>query len=204
MQVTKFDTNSLRSICNIMGDTDEGLTGSEISQLLNQLNIQDPEPYMNKRNRLFEALSLKQNQDKCGNNIIDFLKKSMDPIRYTNNLEGFENFKIKLNLVLTLRGYELLDNGEIKKITKVNTINEAQKKADRLKSKLNDRNVHSAILYFCKAELVVNNYFHTVFEATKSVADKIRMKSGVNLDGSELVDLVFGIKKPILIINNLT
>jgi len=46
MQVTKFDTNSLRSICNIMGDTDEGLTGSEISQLLNQLNIQDPEPYM--------------------------------------------------------------------------------------------------------------------------------------------------------------
>jgi hypothetical protein len=183
-----------------MGDTDEGLTGSEISQLLNQLNIQDPEPYMNKRNRLFEALSLKQNQDKCGNNIIDFLKKSMDPIRYTNNLEGFENFKIKLNLVLTLRGYELLDNGEIKKITKVNTINEAQKKADRLKSKLNDRNVHSAILYFCKAELVVNNYFHTVFEATKSVADKIRMKSGVNLDGSELVDLVFGIKKPILII----
>ena len=36
-----------------------------------------------------------------------------------------------------------------------------------------------------------------LFEATKSVADKIRMKSGANLDRSELVHLVFGLKKPI-------
>lgn len=203
MQIPKFDDNSLRSICNVLGNTEKGLTGKEISQLLNQLDIRDPEPYMNKRSRLFEALSMKQKQDNCGNNIMDFLIKSMDPINYTDNLEKFKRIKDKLNPILALRGYELLDNGHIKEITRVDTISEAQKKANQLRNKLNDRNVHQDILYFCKAELVVDNYFHAVFEATKSVADKIREKSGLDLDGSELVNAVFSVNKPILIINNL-
>ena len=50
------------------------------------------------------------------------------------------------------------------------------------------------------------NYFHAVFEATKSVADKIREKAEVDGDGSELVDRVFGMGKhgiPILAFNSL-
>jgi uncharacterized protein (TIGR02391 family) len=203
MQIPIFDNNSLRSICNLLGDTNEGLTGTEICQLLNQLKILDIKPDTNKRNRLFEALFEKQKQDMCGNNIIEFIKKSMDPIRYTDNLEHFNERKSKLNQILALRGYELLDNGYIQMVNKVDTISEAQKKADHLKKKLNDKDVHSDILDFCTAELLADNYFHAVFEATKSVADKIRNKSGIDLDGSELVDAVFSIKRPILIINNL-
>ena len=130
-----------------MGDTNEGLNGAEISQLLNQLNITDLEPDMNKRNRLFEALFEKQKQDMCGNNIIEFIKKSMDPIKYTDNQEYFDERKSKLNQILIFRGYELLDNGDIQKVNKVGTISEAQK-ADHLKKKLNDRNVHFTFLNF--------------------------------------------------------
>ena len=53
--------------------------------------------------------------------------------------------------------------------------------------------MHSDVLKFCRAELVQDNYFHAVFEATKSVADKIRQLSGLTSDGAGLVDDAFGI-----------
>jgi uncharacterized protein (TIGR02391 family) len=115
----------------------------------------------------------------------------------------FEFRKDDLNPVLALRGYELLENGEIKKIPKVNTVSEAQERANRLNKKLNDRDVHQDVLIFCRAELISDNYFHAVFEATKSVADKIREKSGLSMDGAELIGKAFSVKKPFLIINNL-
>ena len=39
---------------------------------------------------------------------------------------------------------------------------------------------------FCRAELSQENYFHAVLEATKSVSDKIRCKTGLSGDGGEL------------------
>jgi uncharacterized protein (TIGR02391 family) len=49
------------------------------------------------------------------------------------------------------------------------------------------------VLRFCKAELLQENYFHAVFEATKSVADKIREKAGLTSDGADLVEKAFGL-----------
>jgi len=44
------------------------------------------------------------------------------------------------------------------------------------------------VLHFCRAELLQQNYFHAVLEASKSVADKLRALVGVTGDGSLLVD----------------
>ena len=49
-----------------------------------------------------------------------------------------------------------------------------EQKANKLKSKLENRDAHSEIFKYCKTELLVENYFHTVFEAVKSVANKIQ------------------------------
>ena len=73
----------------------------------------------------------------------------------------------------------------------------------RLRKLLEQRQVHSDVLVFCREELLKDNYFHAVFEATKSVADKIRMKSGFVSDGAALVDEVFSSKNPVLAINTL-
>jgi uncharacterized protein (TIGR02391 family) len=51
--------------------------------------------------------------------------------------------------------------------------------------------------------LLQDNYFHAVFEATKSVADKIREKTGLGTDGAELVDQAFSVRNPLLAINTL-
>lgn len=54
--VPPFEETILRAICNILGDTSDGLTGSEIDQLLQDCGIEDPLPGYTKRERLFEAL----------------------------------------------------------------------------------------------------------------------------------------------------
>ena len=63
------------------------------------------------------------------------------------------------------------------------------------------RKVHSDVLIFCKAELLADNYFHAVLEAVKSVADKLRAKTGLSDDGGTLIDRALLGDLPILIIN---
>jgi uncharacterized protein (TIGR02391 family) len=69
-----------------------------------------------------------------------------------------------------------------------------------------NRNVHSDMLRFRREELLQDNFFHAVFEAAQSVADKIREKSGLTTDGARLVDEAFGFKAgshPVLALNTL-
>ena len=111
----------------------------------------------------------------------------------------------ELNRVLGFEGLELKSNGLIQKASKVNTLSEAAERATSLRQNLLARRVHPDGLYFCRQELLVDNYFHAVFEATKSVAEKIRNKTGLTLDGSALVDEAFSFKNkvPHLALNKL-
>ena len=203
MVIDKFDDNSLQAVCDVLGDTGGGLTGTEINKLLTQLNINDVEPGITKRHRLFAALKNKQKIDKCGNNVIAFIQVAMAPIRYAQNKDTFLWRKNELNVALAFLGYELSDDGKIKHIKRASTISQAEGRANKLRQILLARNVHPDILKFCIAELLQDNYFHAVFEATKSVADKIRNKAGLTGDGSEIVDRAFGGNAPILAINSL-
>jgi uncharacterized protein (TIGR02391 family) len=63
--------------------------------------------------------------------------------------------------------------------------------------------VHADVLKFCRDELVSDDYFHAVLEAVKSVADKLRMKTGLTDDGATLVDRALGGSPPMLAINPL-
>ena len=198
-----ISAETLESISKILGDQN---TGSQIENYLAQVGIQDTDPGITKWKRLFNAFAHYQNSSHESNKILIFIQKTLSPIRYADNLNQFEENRKNVNTRLLFIGLELLDNGKFRKVTEAKTIPEAQKRANILKSKLNDRQVHPDVLRFCKAELLQDNYFHAVFEATKSVADKIREKSGLICDGSELVDRAFGLgqqKTPILAFNTL-
>ena len=201
--VQSLDETILHSICNILADTNDGLSGREIGQILKECNIDDPFPSITKRDRLFEALSKKQKQDKCANNIVSFIYKAMNPVRYIQEPHVFENYCFELNRVLAFAGLVLDENGKLREITTAQTLSEAQERANKLYKQLLARNIHSDILLFCRAELLQDNYFHAVFEATKSIADKIRMKSGLSNDGTKLVDDAFGGEFPLLAFNTL-
>ena len=202
-QILSFDESVLKVICSVLGDTSEGLTGSEIGHLLKECNIDDPLPGFTKRDRLFEALNQKQKQDGCANNIVAFIYRAMSPVQYTKNPHVFESRRFELNKALAFAGLTLGEDGKLREVNIAHTLSEAQERAGRLYKQLLARNVHADILLFCKAELLQDNYFHAVFEATKSIADKLRSKSSLTSDGSRLVDEAFGGTSPILAFNTL-
>jgi len=202
--ITKLSTNILKGLSSIIGDS--VLTGSEIGRTLTECNIPDIEPGITKRHRLFIALNEKQNRDGCANNVLAYIQKVMDPVNYLDNKDIFYNIKQKINEILAFIGLQLRDDGKFSTSEKVNTISDAQARASYLRKKFLDRDVHLEVLKFCKSELLEDNYFHAVFETTKSVADKIREKTGLTSDGADLIDNAFGLGKrnqPKLAINTL-
>ena len=178
----------LRPFCDVLGATDSGLTGSEIARYLRECQIDDPEPTITKRHRLFAALHQRQNRDGCANSVLAFVKRVMDPVRYVGNREYFERKRIEVNTVLAFTGLTVAEDGRLLRAAPARTLSDAEAAASALRKSLIERKVHSDVLKFCRAELLVDNYFHAVFEATKSVAEKLREKSGRTSDGAPLVD----------------
>ena len=204
--VSSFNEAHLEGICKILADTNTGLKGAEVGMILAQLGIEDGDPTGTKWKRLFLALCTRQRQDGCGNNVVRFLYTAMDPVRYTKEPDVFEQRRTVLNEVLIFSGYCLEKNGKLRRQQAAATLDEAQERANRLKAELRRRGAHPDVLAFCKAELIQKNYFHAVFEATKSVADKIRSMSGLTGDGAALVDQAFGLGQagmPFLALNRL-
>lgn len=204
--IKNIDLGSLESICKILGDTNNGISGTEISKYLAETNIKDPQLNSTKWKRLYDALSIKQSEDRCSNNVLAFIKYVLRPSRHIHRKEWFKNIRTELNYVLSFEGFELTESGDITATDRVKTFSEAEERAQNLRKTLLDRKIHSDVLTFCKAELLVDNYFHVIFEATKSIAEKIRIKTNLTTDGSKLVDHAFSYKGkiPYLALNNLT
>jgi uncharacterized protein (TIGR02391 family) len=114
-----------------------------------------------------------------------------------------EPMRANLNRALAFSGLAITAAGELVTTDAVQTLHEAARRANELRADLVSRNVHADVLRFCKAELVADNYFHAVLEATKSVADKLRNKAGISEDGAKLVDLTLCGNAPRLAINDL-
>ena len=196
----------LESVCRVVADTVEGLTGTEIGTFLAQLGIRDPAAGMTKWKRLLAALSEQQQRDACSNKVLHFITEAMKPVRYVGKSDVFESRRLQLNQVLVFVGVELGNDGQLRQRVAARTLSEAEARAGRLKSELLKRNVHSDVLRFCRAELLQDNYFHAVLEATKSVSEKIRGKTGLAGDGAELADQALALGKtgmPFLAFNSL-
>jgi uncharacterized protein (TIGR02391 family) len=202
--IPPLSEQQLQAICDVLAETSDGLTGSEIGRLLTQCGIDDPQSVITKRDRLYQALSQKQRQDRCANNILNFVHTAMDPIRYVQKQTLFDLRRETLNRVLIFIGYTLGKDGKLRETTAARNLSEAEQRAGTLRMELQRRNVHPDVLRFCQAEFLQENYFHAVLEATKSVAEKIRNKAGLTTDGAELVDQAFGLKSgPKLAFNTL-
>lgn len=203
-KIDKLDLSIVESICKVLGDTEKGFTGTEIAKLLHESGIEDIDSANTKWKRLNSALANKQQVDACANNLLAFIQNSLNPARHYNNLEWFNEIRYEINQVLSFAGLHFGEDGKISTVSKSTTISEAKARASKLKENLVSRKVHPDVLRYCKEELVVDNYFHAVFEATKSVAEKVRSKTGLTTDGAALVDEAFSFKSvPHLALNSL-
>jgi Protein of unknown function (Hypoth_ymh) len=91
----------------------------------------------------------------------------------------FDEHRAQLNEKLLFSGLKVREDGKVvREARAATTVAEAQQRANDLRAELTRRDVHPDVLRFCRAELLQQNYFHAVLEASKSVADKLRTKTG--------------------------
>jgi len=197
-----FDDITLRNISDIISNM---LTHRQISEQFSSVGILETGEGSNKTDRVYYALQTRQKQDKCGNNVLAFVVRLLNPKRY-NDEAIFEKERTCLNEKLLYEGIEIDTRGEVKSVQKARTISEAKERSIKIKQKVHGIGIHMDILPYCEEEWLKENYFHAILEITKSVAERLRQLSGYTFDGSELVDECFGLdkdKKPMLAFNTL-
>lgn len=195
-----FTQDQLEALAAALGNTEAGLTGAEIEHLLASSKIVDPGP-ITKRKRIFNAFAESQNIRKNRTHILQFIRLAMKPARFNAFPERYEPMRAMLNQALAFAGLVVDQTGELKPAKVAQTLPEAQRRARELRADLEGRGLHPDVLAFCRAELVADDYFHAVQEAVKSVADKIRSRTGLTDDGAPLIDRAFGGEPPMLAIN---
>jgi uncharacterized protein (TIGR02391 family) len=196
-----FDQAQLEAIADAMGDTANGLTGSEIGHLLRICQMSDQSPDMAKRHRIYNAFVQTQNAKQDRVPILAIIRHAMKPARYVRQPERYEPMRMHLNKALAFAGLAVDATGTLISVEKAQTLSEAQRRASELREDLELRSVHPDVLKFCREELLAENYFHAVLEATKSVADKLRHRTGLTDDGATLVDRSLAGEPPLLVIN---
>ena len=199
-----FRQSELEAIASALADTSEGLTGSELGHLLETCKMPDPTSKMTKRHRLYNAFVASQNSRQDRGAILAFIRNAMKPERYVRCSERFEPMRMNLNRALSFAGLSVDESGTLSKAKRTRTLTEAERRARELKEALTARDVHPDVLRFCRAEFVADDYFHTVLEATKSIAHKIRNRTSLTDDGASLVDRALGGDTPMLAINALS
>ncbi len=203
-RIEPFNAQKLEAACRVLADTQRGLTGSELGYLMQDCKVQDVTPSMTKWKRVFNALAEAQNKHRVGNHLIMFINRALDPVSYARDKEKFEWRRSELNVVLSFSGFYVREDGKVARTTKETTLRGAREKAGVLRSKLEDRGAHAEVFNYCRAELLDENYFHAVLEAIKGIAQRIRDMSSLTIDGADLVNKAFSVKKPIIKINTLT
>jgi uncharacterized protein (TIGR02391 family) len=200
VQISIFPDSHLEALSKSLGECG---SASDITRILNDLEIKDNSQESTKWKRLYWVFTDLQKQHNCANHIFGFIQSFMNPVRFVGRKEEFEENREKLNTILIFSGFEYGEDGNFRKCKNARTLTEAEKRLRTIQSKFEGRKIHPEVVKYCKAELLQDNYFHAVFEATKGLAQRIRDMSGIERDGAALVDKVFAVEKPILAINSL-
>lgn len=209
------DESIIRSLAAVLGRTEGGLTNKQINEVLAAARIPDPTPppapgtyvMISKRDRLFNALVAVQRRDGCGNAVLAFVAKSLAPVRFHDSPDTLDELRAEVNVPLAFAGYYVDDAGKLHPKRHAETLSQARRRAMRLRSELVDRGAHPRLLRYCVAEIEDDNYFHAVLEASKSLADEIRSRTGRTEDGVPLIDAVFELGKrghPLLALNDMS
>ena len=205
-RIEPFSTPVIEGVAGILGDTNGGFTGSEIARLLTDCGIEDVLPDGTKRIRLRDALVARQRRDGAGNAVVRLISEAMAPVRYANDHVRFHRYQDALNQVLVHVGLKVRDDGQIQRTAQARTLSEAAELANRLRAELNRRGTHREVVRYCSEEVLRQDLFHAVFEASKGLAERIRTMTGLTTDGSVLVDQALAPGKtgtPALAINSL-
>lgn len=189
------------------------LTGSEITSMLENLSLYDfdndrrvSNPNLTnttKWRRINESIIAKI-RDVYGNhaplwNVIQYVA---NPARYIKQPGQWRNLRQSINEILIFNSYELGDDGLINQVSAANTMTEALERTQSLSNRLTPLKLDRRVMMFCREELLREDYFHAIFEASKGLMSRIQSLSGLQLDGTPLIEKSFSLRAPILFLRN--
>ncbi|MEX0331443.1 MAG: TIGR02391 family protein [Puniceicoccaceae bacterium] len=198
--IESFNEGTIEGLAKVLGECG---SGTDISRVLENRGLVDNSGESTKWRRLYRVFLQTQKDHHCANKVIDFIQSFLTPARFAGRAEEFEAHRKKLNTILAFVGLNYGSNGKFTQTAAATTLDEAEQRVRTIRKKFSGRILHPEVLKYCRAELMQENYFHAVFEATKGLAQRIRELAGVEGDGATLVDKVFSISSPILAFNTL-
>lgn len=206
-----LNEQQLKSICDILAHTYNGLTKSELGHILDQCEIADvgdgssSNGYtfkfgVNKRTWLYNCFANEIKSKKSFNNIYLFIEKAMDPVGFVrqSKREQYQIMFEEINKVLLFIGLELGKDGKIRETVRAQSLEEVDRRVNNLKKRLYDRAIHPEVTKYC-----IKDYFDVVFEAAKGLAQRVRDLTGLNTDGSKLFQEAFAKNDPYILLNGL-
>lgn len=180
------------------------LSNSEITHELQKVGIPDVSMGITKWKRIHDAFGTYQNNKRKSDAILQFCINYFKPVRFVNKDPNlFEEQRILFNRAAGFEGWEISKEGKLlRHIQKLNTIEDAEERANYLKMELQKRKSHPKIFRYCTPEILSEDYFHMVEESIKGLFDRIKEISGNYIDdGAVLIDKVMSEKAPSILIN---
>ncbi|MFA5264452.1 MAG: TIGR02391 family protein [Opitutaceae bacterium] len=200
-----FDESELELLGRALDDAG---SHAELAALFSDSGLSEPPAAVrpSKWLRIKTALLSAQRESGSGNPVLRFISIALKPACLVHDRERFDRLRAAVNLRLAFAGLQYREDGKFVTVAPAATIDQARSRAGRLRHLLEQRSVHPDVLRFCTAELTQENYFHAVLEATKSVSDKLRQKSGLTGDAGQLAMASLGFqngKLPLVAFNSL-
>jgi len=199
-KVSTFNEGMMQSLAQVLGECG---SGSDITRVLTDRGFADDSGESTKWKRIYQIFLKYQRETNSPNQLIDFIQAFVSPARFVGRNSEFEQHRTALNAILIFAGLEFCKDGNFIRVNPAKTLDEAERRLRAIRDRFRGRSMHEEVNRYCKVELMQENYFHAVFEATKGLAQRIRELSGEDSDGSKLIDKVFMGENPILAINTL-
>ncbi|MFD1440563.1 TIGR02391 family protein [Lacticaseibacillus hegangensis] len=207
MYVT-FDNQFLQNISKILA---QETTTNGISSMFHDLNLKDFDeqrldefPQMShttKWKRIYETFRYEiQNHHGSPEPVFGVIEYLLKPVNYISTPNQWSSIRKSINSVLIFTGFALGDDGLVTKIKAATTMSEALNRLQTFREQLGPLHLDSHVTKYCTKELLHEDYFHAIFEASKGVLDRLRRLSGSSLDGTQLINNLFNLRAPILFI----
>lgn len=196
-----FSPAQVEQLARVLGDCG---TGGDIDYAFASINIVDQSSEGTKWRRLRWAFDESLRRNRNANEVLKFIEVYLDPVRFAGRAEQFDGHREAINTVLAFSGLAYGADGKFHRRQVARTLTQAESRSQTIKNKLSSRRVHPQVSKYCEAELMQDNYFHAVFEASKGLLKRIQEQSGIDLDGERLIQRVFLGDAPLLAFNTLT
>lgn len=211
-----LDEQQLKAVCDVLADTNSGYTKKELTRLLEQSRIEvvsdgrTSNAYgytlgLNKRDWLYNCFAMEINKSHSLVRIYSFLEKALNPVAFTDEKSRDKyNYLLEgTNKALLLAGLEITKEGKLIEVVQAKTLDEVDRRVNSLQRQLYNRAIHNEVQKYCIKDYLQKDYYDTVFEAAKGLAERVRQITGLTTDGGTLFQTAFSKNDPYLFFNSM-